>query len=308
MKLGLSIGSFTWPGGPEAIAPTLARIAVAAEAAGFDSLWVMDHLLQIRFLGEPDEPMLEGVTTLGWLAARTERVTLGLLVGGVPYRPAGIWLKAATTLDVLSGGRAWFGIGAAWNEEEAHALGIPFPPLADRFALLEETLRLVRAGWTGPAGTRAPLHGRHVRAEEILNAPQAIARPHPPILVGGGGEERTLRLVARYADACNVFGSPEQIRHKFAVLRRRCEEEGRDPATIERTNLVHLGVSVDGTPRTLGPAALLDRLAAYAEAGSHHAILALRDAHEIATLELIGREVIPHLRGLGEPSPLAARP
>lgn len=308
MKLGLQVGSFTWPGGPAAIAPTLARIARTAEAAGFDSLWVMDHFLQIRAYGEPDEPMLEGLTTLGWLAAQTERIRLGLLVGGVHYRRPGLWLKAVTTLDVLSGGRAWFGIGAAWNEEESRALGFPMPPLAERFELLEETLRMVHAGWTGPAGTRAPVAGRHLDAADVLNVPQALGRPHPPILVGGGGEQRTLRLVARYADACNVFGSPDQLRHKYAVLRRHCAEIGRDPATIERTNLAApLAVTEAGTDGAITTSALLDRLGAWADAGSQHAILSLRDVHEVAVLERIGRDVIPHLRGLGSPSPLDGR-
>ena len=214
MRIGLQVGSFTWPGGAAAIAPTLGAIARTAEDAGFDSLWVMDHLFQIRVYGEPEEPMLEGIATLGWLAARTERIGLGLMVGAVHHRPPGVWLKAVTTLDVLSGGRAWFGIGAAWNEEESDALGVPMPPLGERFERLEETLRLVHAGWYGPAGTGAPVEGPHLHASRALNAPQSIARPRPPILVGGGGERRTLRLVARYADACNVFGTPDQLRHK----------------------------------------------------------------------------------------------
>lgn len=303
MRLGLQVGSFTWPGGAPAIAPTLGAIATTAEAVGFDSLWVMDHLFQIRVYGEPEEPMLEGIATLGWLAARTERIGLGLMVGAVHHRPAGVWLKAVTTLDVLSGGRAWFGIGAAWNEEESEALGVPMPPLGTRFEQLEETLRLVHAGWAGDSGTGGAVDGAYLHASRVLNVPQSIARPRPPILVGGGGERRTLRLVARYADACNVFGTPDQLRHKYAVLREHCEREGRAYASIERTNLGRLAVTADGRDGTLTPAAALDRLAAWAEAGSMHAIVSIPDVHRLDALELLGRDVIPHLRTIGEPVP-----
>lgn len=304
MKLGLQISSFSWPGGDAAIGPTLARIARTADEVGFDSIWVMDHFFQIRSIGRPEEPMLEGFTTLGHLAALTQRARLGLMVGGIHYRQAGLWLKATTTLDVLSGGRAWFGIGAAWNEEESKALGIPMPPLAERFELLEETLRYVHEGWTGDAGSGAAFKGRHVHAGKLLNAPQALTRPHPPILVGGGGELKTLKLVARYADACNVFGSPDQVRHKYAVLAEHCAAEGRDYATIEKTNLSSIAISPDGARGSMTPAGFVDRLGAWAEAGSMHTIVSVRNAWDIAKLELIGRDVIPHIRGLGEPSPL----
>lgn len=304
MKLGLQISSFSWPGGDAAIGPTLARIARTADDAGFDSIWVMDHFFQIRSIGRPEEPMLEGFTTLGHLAALTQRARLGLMVGGIHYRQAGLWLKATTTLDVLSGGRAWFGIGAAWNEEESRALGIPMPPLAERFELLEETLRYVHEGWTGEAGSGAAFKGEHIRAGKLLNAPQALSRPHPPILVGGGGELKTLKLVARYADACNVFGSPDQVRHKYAVLAEHCAAEGRDYATIEKTNLSSISISPDGARGSLTPSGFVDRLGAWAEAGSMHTIVSVRNAWDVAKLELIGRDVIPHLRGMGTPSPL----
>jgi F420-dependent oxidoreductase-like protein len=304
MKLGLQISSFSWPGGDAAIGPTLARIARTADEAGFDSIWVMDHYFQIRSIGRPEEPMLEGFTTLGHLAAITERARLGLMVGGIHYRQAGLWLKATTTLDVLSGGRAWFGIGAAWNEEESKALGFPMPPLADRFELLEETLRYVHEGWTGDAGSGGAFKGAHVRAGRLLNAPQALSRPHPPILVGGGGELKTLRLVARYADACNVFGSPDQVRHKYAVLAEHCAAEGRAYGAIEKTNLSSIAISPDGARGSLTPSGFLDRLGAWAEAGSMHTIVSIRNAWDVSKLELIGRDVIPHLRGMGTPSPL----
>jgi F420-dependent oxidoreductase-like protein len=304
MKLGLQISSFSWPGGDAAIGPTLARIARTADEAGFDSIWVMDHFFQIRSIGRPEEPMLEGFTTLGHLAALTQRARLGLMVGGIHYRQAGLWLKATTTLDVLSGGRAWFGIGAAWNEEESKALGFPMPPLADRFELLEETLRYVHEGWAGEAGSGAAFTGAHVRAGRLLNAPQALSRPHPPILVGGGGELKTLRLVARYADACNVFGSPDQVRHKYAVLAEHCAVEGRPYEAIEKTSLSSIAISPDGARGSLTPSGFLDRLGAWAEAGSMHTIVSIRNAWDVSKLELIGRDVIPHLRGMGTPSPL----
>jgi F420-dependent oxidoreductase-like protein len=304
MKLGLQINSFTWPGGDAEIGPTLARIVRTADEAGFDSIWVMDHLFQIRSVGEVEEPMLEGMTALGFMAAHTSRARLGLMVGGVPYRHPGLWIKATTTLDVLSGGRAWFGIGAAWNVGEARALGMPFPELPDRYALLTDTLQLAHLAFQGERGSEDQFVGRRITAERVLNSPQALSRPRIPILVGGGGERTTLRLVARYADACNVFGAPEVLRHKFAVLRRHCEEVGRDYDEIERTNLSSISMTPDGARGSSTPAELVDKLAARAEAGSHHAIIAVRGVSDVSKLELIGSEVIPHLRSLGEPSPL----
>jgi F420-dependent oxidoreductase-like protein len=306
MKVGLQISSFTWPGGAAAIGPTLARVVSTADEAGFESIWVMDHFFQIGSIGRTDEPMLEGLTALGFMAAHSRRARLGLMVGGIHYRRAGLWLKAVTTLDVLSGGRAWFGIGAAWNEEESRGLGFPMPPLRERFEMLEETLRFVHEGWRGEHGSGAGLQGRHVRAERILNSPQAISSPHPPVLVGGGGELRTLRLVARYADACNIFGTdPARLRHKLEVLRRHCETEGRRYEDIEKTILVSVAVSPDGTGGSLTPDALVDRLSVAAEAGAQHAILGVRGVHDVSRLELIGRDVIPRLRSAGARSPIA---
>lgn len=304
MKLGLQISNFSWPGGDAEIGPTLGRVAQLADSVGFDSIWVMDHLFQIRSIGRPEDAMLEGFTTLGYLAALTERARLGLMVGGIHYRRPGLWLKAATTLDVLSRGRAWFGIGAAWNEEESKGLGFPMPPLAERFELLEETLRFVRDGWTGESGTGAPFRGKHVQASRLLNAPQALTRPHPPILVGGGGELKTLRLVARYADACNVFGSPDQVAHKYAILREHCEREGRDYDTIEKTNLSWIALTPDGTRGSMTPTGLVERIGGWADAGSMHTILAIKNIWDLSKLELIGRDVIPRIRDLGAPSPL----
>ena len=305
MKLGLQIPSFTWPGGDAAISETFARIVRTADEVGFDSVWVMDHFFQIRGVGPAEEPMLEGYGALNYAAALTERARLGLMVGGVHYREPALWVKAATTLDVLSGGRAWLGIGAAWNEEESHGLGFSFPPLAERFQLLEDTLRFAHDMWSGDHGTEAPLDGSHLHARRLLNSPQALSRPHPPILVGGGGERRTLRLVARYADACNVFGGPEQLRHKYAVLREHCEIEGRDYEGIEKTNLSSFDVAI--TPGGPGstPGEMVDRFGALAEAGSQHTIFSIRGVDQVEKLERIGRDVIPQVRGLGAPSPIA---
>ena len=303
MKLGLQISSFTWPGGDAAISETLASICRAADDAGFSSIWVMDHLFQIRSVGEIEEPMLEGMTTLGFMAANTRRARLGLMVGAVPYREPGLWIKATTTLDVLSGGRAWLGIGAAWNIDEARSLGIPFPELPDRFRLLDDTLRMAHQAWRGERDSGS-FTGRVVKAERLLISPQQLSRPRIPILVGGGGERTTLRLVARYADACNIFGAPEMLLHKFEVLRRHCDAVGRDYDTIEKTNLSTISISADGSRGSLTPAAFVERLGNWAEAGSHHTIVSIRGVSDLSKIDLIGRDVIPQIRDLGAPSPL----
>ncbi len=248
MKFGLQISSFTWPGGAAGIGPTLARVVQTADEVGFDSIWVMDHFFQIRGVGPPEAPMLEGQTALGFMAAHSQRARLGLMVGGIHYRQPAAWIKAATTLDVLSGGRAWFGIGAAWNEEESRGLGFPFPPLRERFEVLEETLQMAHAMWSGGSGTGERHEGKHVTATRLLNSPQSISRPRVPIMIGGGGEKKTLRLVAQYADATNVFGDPDTLRHKYAVLRAHCERLGRPYEEIERSVLK--SVDLDRDPPT----------------------------------------------------------
>jgi F420-dependent oxidoreductase-like protein len=298
MKLGLQISSFTWPGGAEAIGPTLASIVRTADDVGFDSIWVMDHFFQIRGVGPVEDPMLEGWTTLGFMAASSSRASLGLMVGGVHYRQPGLWVKAATTLDVLSGGRAWLGIGAAWNQEESEGLGFPFPPLGERFEMLEETLRIAHGMWQGERGSEEAFAGHHYRANRLLNSPQSLARPHPPIMVGGGGERKTLRLVARYADACNVFGGPVAIAHKYAVLREHCQAVGRPYDEIERTSLQSLGISADGSAGTDTPARIVERFGDLADAGAQHVIFSVKGVHDLSKLELIGRDVIPQLRSL----------
>src|SRR5215813_10417010 len=206
MKVGLHIADFTWEGGPPALRYRLGEVARRAEEAGMDRISVMDHVWQIGNLGPPEHEMLEAYTALGFLAAVTSRVKLLTVVTAVVYREPGLLAKAVTTLDVLSGGRAILGIGAAWNEEEARGLGLFFPPTAERFERLEETLQICLQMWRGD---ESPYRGTHYTLERPLNVPPAITRPHPPIMIGGGGERKTLRLVARYADACNLFAGPE---------------------------------------------------------------------------------------------------
>jgi F420-dependent oxidoreductase-like protein len=292
VKLGLQIPSFSWPGGDAAIGPTLARITETADAVGFDSLWVMDHFYQIRGVGRPEEPMLEGWSALAFMAAHSSRATLGLMVGGVHYRQAGLWAKAATTLDVLSGGRSYLGIGAAWNEEESHGLGFPMPPLGVRFEMLEETLQIIHAMWQGERGSGQPFEGKHYQAARLLNSPQVLAKPHPRIVIGGGGEQKTLRLVAKYADACNIFGGPDQLTHKFAVLRERCAEVGRPFEDIERTNLTRADVSQQT------PAEIVARFEAVAAVGVQHVIVHLANVDDIRNIETMGRDVLPQVRAI----------
>ena len=298
MKVGLQIRSFTWPGGAAAIGPTLARIVRDADDAGFDSIWVMDHFFQIRGVGQPEEPMLEGWTSLGFMAAHSQRARLGLMVGGVHYRHPGLWIKAATTLDVLSGGRAWLGIGAAWNEDESRALGFAFPPLGERFDLLEDTLAMAREMWTGERGTEASFRGHRTVATRLLNSPQSLSRPRVPIMVGGGGEKRTLRLVARYADACNVFGTPEAIARKYAILADHCAAVGRDPDEIERTTLQTTHITLDGGRGSETPSQLIDRCGELSDAGAQHVILGVRDLSDPVRIEILGRDVLPALHAL----------
>jgi F420-dependent oxidoreductase-like protein len=298
MKVGLQISSFTWPGGPEAIGPTLARIVRDADDMGFDSIWVMDHFFQIRGVGRVEEPMLEGMTTLGFMAAHSKRARLGLMVGGVHYRNPGLWVKATTTLDVLSGGRAWLGIGAAWNEEESRALGFPFPPLGVRFEMLEETLRIAHEMFAGERGSESSFQGHQYRAERLLNSPQSISRPRVPIMVGGGGERKTLRLVAQYADACNVFGSPEGIARKYAILDAHCAAVGRDPTEIERSTLQNVRLGPAGSARTESPQQVVDRFGELSDAGADHVIFELKDIHVPEYLETVGKDIIPALHAL----------
>src|SRR5712691_7806896 len=283
MRIGLALPFLAWSGGRAAIAPRLTEIAQTAEAAGFASLWVMDHFFQLPDWGSVDSPMLECYTTLGYLAAATQRIRLGALVTGVIYRFPGILVKTASTLDVLSGGRTYFGIGAGWYQREAVGLGVPFPPLHERFARLEETLQLVHQMWAGEAKA---YQGTYYQLAEPINAPQPLAQPHPPIMIGGNGERKTLRLVAQYADACNLLVlSPQKIQSKLAVLKQYCEEIGRPYEEIEKTCLdeVHLA------PGAMNVNDIVTLCRNLADAGIEHVIVNMPDAHELRSLETFGR-------------------
>jgi F420-dependent oxidoreductase-like protein len=293
VKFGLQINQFTWPGGASAIGPTLAKVGRAADDARFDSIWVMDHFFQIRGNGPPEAPMLEGQTALGFLAAHTDRARLGLMVGGIHYRSPGLWIKATTTLDVLSSGRAWFGIGAAWNVYESKGLGFAFPPLGERFEWLEDTLRMAHEMWSGGSGSHGRYDGTRVTATHLINSPQSITRPRVPILVGGGGERKTLRLVAQYADACNLFDrSPDFVRAKLAVLREHCDRLGRPYDEIERTVLTGIDLDNESTDATV------ERFGQLGEAGAQHLIFSVRGVADTSRLERIGAEILPQLRDL----------
>ncbi len=268
----------------------LATVARTADDAGFDFIALMDHFFQIGVVGPPENDMLEAYTTLGYLAACTSRARLLTLVTGVVYRHPGILGKMVTTLDVLSGGRAWLGIGAAWNEEESRGLGIPFPPVAERFERLEETLQICLQMWRGD---ESPYQGRHYQLERPLNHPAALSTPHPPIMIGGGGERKTLRLVARYAQACNLFPGPD-LGHKLDVLRAHCDAEGRDYDEIEKTCYFMYDVGRDGELAN----SVVDRLGALAELGFGAAIGSVANVWDVTPLEIIGSRVIPQVAGL----------
>jgi F420-dependent oxidoreductase-like protein len=294
MKVGIQFCSFTVPGGTSEIAPVMERAFRAADDAGFDSIWLMDHLFQIRSVGPLEWPMLEGWTALGWMAALTKRARIGLLVGAAPYRLPAIWIKAATTLDVLSGGRAWLGLGAGWNWQEANGLGIPWPERRDRFAMLEDTLRMAHEMFAGERGSEAAFEGRVYQARRLLNSPQSISRPRVPIMIGGGGEQRTLKLVAQYADASNVFGGPEAIHHKWEVLRAHCEAVGRPFEDIERSTLQ----DIDFARGRQSAGQIVDSFGELADVGVQHVILSDNDLFEPDQIERLATGIIPQLREL----------
>jgi len=291
MRIGLQIPSFTWADSPTSIRPKLAAIARTAEDAGFHSVWVMDHFFQIPLVGPAEQEMLEGYSALSYLAAVTERVKLGTLVTGVTYRHPGVLAKTVTTLDVLSGGRAYLGIGAAWFDREHHGLGVPFPPLGERFERLEETLRIVQQFWSGKT---APFDGQHYQLAETLNSPPAVSRPHPPILIGGMGERKTLRLVAKYADACNLFAfaGVAELTRKLDVLREHCDREGRRYDEIEKTTLGTANLRKQSAQQ------LVDECGALAGIGIQHAIFNLPRVDDLSGLETFGRDIIPSVAAL----------
>ncbi|GDY32313.1 LLM class F420-dependent oxidoreductase [Gandjariella thermophila] len=290
MKIGLQISDFSFPDGPSRLGGQLAAVARTAEVAGFDSISVMDHFFQIGYIGPPEREMLEAYTTLGYLAGVTSKAKLITMVTGAVYRHPGVLAKIVSTLDVLSGGRAWLGIGAAWYEEEARGLGIPFPPRAERFERLDETLRICLRMF---AGDESPFHGSHYALERPLNSPRPLQRPHPPILIGGGGERKTLRLVARYAQACNLFPGPD-LAHKLEVLREHCEREGRDYGEIEKTCLYRFDLGENGERVD----AIVGELRELAGLGIQTVIGSVRDVWRFTPLEIIGREVIPAVADL----------
>ncbi|HCV00504.1 MAG: LLM class F420-dependent oxidoreductase [Dehalococcoidia bacterium] len=261
MHTGIHVANFTWQGGPAEMGPRLAELGVVSEQVGCSRLSFMDHLFQIGWIGTPELDMLEGYTALGFVAGHTSTIRLGLLVTGVTYRHPGVLAKQISTLDVLSGGRAWLGIGAAWNEQEHLGLGVPFPPLGERFERLEEAVQICLQMWSDENGS---FQGKHFQLAETLNVPQSISRPHPELLIGGRGERKTLRLVARYADACNLTSSEvEEIRHKLEVLRAHCEREGTDYNAIEKT-VAWTGPPLDSADER---ARFLDRAAEFAAEG-----------------------------------------
>lgn len=285
MKIGLQLPDFTWPNGSAQLGSTLATIARTADSAGFDSIGVMDHFFQIQMVGPAENEMLEGYTTLGFLAANTERARLMTVVTGVHYRHPGLLAKIVTTLDVLSSGRAWLGIGAGWNEEESRGLGVPFPPLGQRFEQLTETLEICLQMWRGD---ESPYQGAHFQLERPLNSPQSLSRPHPGILIGGSGEQKTLRLVARFADACNLFPTPD-VPHKLEVLRAHCEAVGRDYNQIEKTAIFQFDVGERGGKVD----DLVGQLHWLAGMGIETVIGSVKDVWRIEPLEIIGERVIP---------------
>jgi F420-dependent oxidoreductase-like protein len=285
MKLGLQIPDFTWPDGSKKLGSTLATIARTADEAGFDSIGVMDHFFQIGSVGPVEHEMLEGYTTLGFLAANTKRAKLMTIVTGVHYRHPGILAKIVTTLDVLSGGRAWLGIGAGWNEAESRGLGIPFPPLKERFEMLEETLEICLQMWSGD---EQPYRGKHYQLDRTLNSPQSLSRPRPGILIGGSGEKKTLRLVARFADACNLFPSPE-LPQKLEVLRAHCQDVGRSYDEIEKTAIFRFDVGENGEKVD----EVIAQLHWLAGMGVETVIGSVIDVWKIKPLEIIGERVIP---------------
>ncbi len=297
MKLGVHVVSFAFPGGAGAIGPTLARVATTAEQAGVANLSLMDHYLQMTGmgLGDADAPMLEGYTALGFLAEHTSTVELQLLVTGVTYRHPGLLAKIVSTLDVLSGGRAMLGLGAAWYEREHRAFGVPFPPVAERFERLEETLRIVRQMWSDDNG---PFEGKHYQLAETINSPQPIQQPHPPIMIGGGGEKKTLRLLAKYADASNLFASPGAgpgaVKAKLDILAEHCARENQDYDRIRKSVLwaAPLAGGVEAAK------VFADEMAAHAEVGIEEVHVMPFAADPVAFIEDLGEHVIPRLAAL----------
>ncbi|HEX9986854.1 MAG TPA: LLM class F420-dependent oxidoreductase [Chloroflexia bacterium] len=293
MKIGLQVNNFTWDGGEEQLGETFGAIGRHAEEAGFDSFWVMDHFFQIGGIGPAEWPMLEGYSALAFIAGQTSKMKLGTMVTGVTYRHPGILVKTVTTLDVLSRGRAYLGIGAAWFEREHLGLGVPYPPLKERFERLEETLQIAHQMWSGEVGA---YNGTHYQLAETLNVPQVVSKPHPPILIGGTGEQKTLRFVAKYGDACNLFArmGEDALKHKLEVLRGHCEAEGRPYEEIEKTSLDNLLVTPDGQGEmAMSPQQAIDYFGNLAQLGFDHALISMRNVSDPDAFDVFRDEVVP---------------
>ncbi|MEY9842730.1 LLM class F420-dependent oxidoreductase [Streptacidiphilus sp. EB103A] len=290
MDIALHLPRFDLPGGPRSLPSVLAATARAADQTGFSALTLMDHWFQME---QPEttahDPMLEGYTTLGYLAAQTQHLSLGLLVTGVTYRHPGLLAKTVTTLDVLSGGRALLGIGAAWYEREHHGLGIPFPPVTERFERLEETLQICRQMWSQDTG---PYTGHHYQLAETICSPAPLQQPAPPIVIGGMGEKKTLRLVARYGDACNLFAfDPAEIARKLDALARHCDNQDRNPAEIKKTIIGHFDPLTD-------PDAFLTTMQAYARLGIQQVWVNPTGPDPAAWTARVGEHILPKLHEL----------
>ena len=292
MRIGLQVPNFTWPTDQRSIGDTFGLIAERAERAGLYSFWVMDHFFQISIVGPAEMEMLEGYSALAFAAARTNRIKLGTMVTGVTYRYPGLLVKTATTLDVLSHGRAYFGIGAAWNEEEHVGLGVPFPPIAERFERLEEALQIAQQMW---AGDQEPYQGKHYLLGRPLNVPSSVQKPHPPILIGGGGERKTLRLVAQYADACNLSSrlSKDELQRKLGILREHCQTLGRPYTDIEKTAIGTVHITRDGRDNSFTPAAAIAYFRGLAALGIDQAIVNMPNAADLEPFDLLATEIIP---------------
>jgi F420-dependent oxidoreductase-like protein len=292
MRIGLQVPNFTWSTDQGSLGDTFALIAQRAERAGLFSFWVMDHFFQIHMVGPAEHEMLEGYSALAFAAGRTNHIKLGTMVTGVTYRYPALLVKTVTTLDVLSQGRAYFGVGAAWNEEEHAGLGVPFPPTAERFERLEETLQIAHQMW---AGDQKPYEGKHYQLGRPLNAPLSVQKPHPPILIGGGGERKTLRLVAQYGDACNLslrLGKDE-VQRKLEVLREHCQTLGRPYTDIEKTTLGTIRITRDGRDGSTTPVAAIAHFRELAAMGFDQAIVNMPNVTDLEPFDLLANEIIP---------------
>lgn len=293
MYIGLQIPSFKVPGGTAAIRPKLKEVVTTAEGAGFHSLWVMDHFYQIKGLfGEAyTDPMLEAYTTLGYFAGLTEKAYLGVLVTGVIYRHPAVLMKMVNTLDILAGGRAYFGIGAAWYEDEAKGNGIPYPSTSERFEQLEDSLKLAKALW---ASDETSFAGRHFSAPGVTNNPRPLSSPHPRIMIGGTGPNKTLRMVAQYADACNIgdWVGTKNMQKALDTLKEHCETLGRDYDSIEKTCLCTVNLSGKDTVEST-----VVRVQKLSEMGFTHVIFSMPDVYKITPLETFAKEIIPAVAG-----------